>query len=227
LGEEDRRVFYQLIAGINSIAYTLGLGYVFITRGPVFRVLMRLARGERIGPPPSDQLVSRALTFGSAIAVITRHAMGALWICDPGLDPAGGWAGEQNGGQEYQHFFISNQLCGLIAATQTYYMVTYLTIRYCYPWLLQARPTDARDVQQLAGVARRGRIFLALTVSVPFLALFALVGINFNRIVMAVWAALGSSVAVWPTCSIWRFVPTWALWPPRLTPAANRRWATT
>lgn len=76
----------------------------------------------------------------------------------------------------------------MVAATQSYYVVTFFSVRYCYPWLLQARPLDAREV---AGLARRGRFFLALTVSVPFVALSALVLINFDRTVIGALGAIG------------------------------------
>ena len=86
---------------------------------------------------------------------------------------------------------MSNLLCGMIAATQSYFIVTFLSVRYCYPWLLAAHAADARDVGDLAEVARRGRIVLALTLSIPFVALAALVLVAFQRPVIGGLGGLG------------------------------------
>jgi hypothetical protein len=66
----------------------------------------------------------------------------------------------------------------MIAATQSYYVVTFFAVRYCCPWLLQARPPDARGVTDLADQANRDRIFLGLTFSVPFVALFSVLALS-------------------------------------------------
>jgi len=129
-------------------------------------------------------LVRRCLTLGSATAVITA----LLWTTSGFVIPAwihyGAGSTSQLSAEHYRHFVVSNLLCGMIAATQSYYVVTFLSVRFCYPWLLQARHTDAREVGELESVARRGRILLALTVAVPFLAFAALLMINFNRLVI-------------------------------------------
>jgi eukaryotic-like serine/threonine-protein kinase len=192
LGDEDQRVFFHAqIAIINGMAYTIGLGYVFYTRGRLFRTLARLARGQRVEPPPSREMVRRCLTFGAAVAVITA----LLWTLSGFIFPT--WmqlsAGptSQLSARHYTHFIVSNLLCGMIAATQSYFIVTFLSVRYCYPWLLAAHAADARDVGDLAEVARRGRIVLALTLSIPFVALAALVLVAFQRPVIGGLGGLG------------------------------------
>jgi eukaryotic-like serine/threonine-protein kinase len=191
LSPDDLRVFFQLIAGINSMAYAIGLGYIFYSRGRVFRVLSRLAGGEKVEPPPTADTVRQLLTFGNATAVITA----LLWLVSGFVIPAwirfGAGTSSTLAAQDVSHFIVSNLLCGLIAATQSYYVVTFLSVRYCFPWLLKARPSDARDVADLADVARRGRIFLGLTVSVPFLAISALVQIRGEQTVIGILGAIG------------------------------------
>ena len=192
LSTEEQRVFFNFqIVGINSIAYTLGLGYVCYTRGKVFRTLSRLARGEKIEPPPTSVMVRRCLTLGSATAMITA----ILWAVSGFVFPLwihfGAGTTSELTAQHFTHFVVSNLLCGMISATQSYYVVTFFAVRFCYPWLLSARPPDAREVNDLANLARRGRVFLALTVAVPFLALSALVLINFDRAVIGALGAIG------------------------------------
>ena len=192
LSSADQRVFFNFqIVVVNAIAYSVGLGYVLYTRGEAFRALNRLARGQKVEPPPSADVVRRCLTLGSATAVITA----LLWTTSGFIFPAwihyGAGSTSQLSAEHYRHFVVSNLLCGMIAATQSYYVVTFLSVRFCYPWLLQARPTDAREVNELESVARRGRILLALTVAVPFLAFAALLMINFNRLVIGGLTGIG------------------------------------
>ena len=200
LGPDDQRVFRLQILVINAVAYTIGLGYVCLTRGKLFMTLERLARGEKVDPPPSAELVRRCLTLGLATATITA----ALWATSGFVFPA--WiqldtgTNSQLSSRHFTHFVVSNLLCGLVAATQSYYVVTFLAVRFCYPWLVRARVPDAREIGDLAKLSRRGRISLALTVSVPFLALSALVLINFDRSVIAALSGiglLGCGLAYW------------------------------
>ncbi|HEY2893510.1 MAG TPA: serine/threonine-protein kinase, partial [Pirellulales bacterium] len=85
LGPEDQRVFQGEILGVNLIAYSIGLGYVCVTRGPVFMALARLAGGKKVDPPPSIEMARRSLTLGRATAVITA----VLWSISGFVVP--GW----------------------------------------------------------------------------------------------------------------------------------------
>jgi hypothetical protein len=191
LSPNEQHTFSNQIMTVNSVAYGVGLGYVVLTRGRMFAALMRLARGEKLAEPPSLEMKRRCLSFGAAVAMITA----ALWAVSGFIFPA--WmqfgAGEASRLEpmHYAHFIVSNLLCGMIAATQSYYVVTFLALRYCYPWLLSARAPDANEAADLAALLRRSVFFLAWTVSVPFLALGALVLINFDRPVMGALGLLG------------------------------------
>jgi hypothetical protein len=174
LGPASQELFFgSQILAVNGIAYTIGLGYIVGTRWRLFGTLMRIVRGEKV-EPPSAEMVRRCLKLGAATAVVSA----ALWSVSGFVFPT--WIrygaagmGELSAGA-YVHFVVSNLLCGLIAATQSYYVVTFLAVRVCYPWLLKAHPADARELPELAKLARLGRIVFGLTVLVPFLALAAL-----------------------------------------------------
>ena len=200
LGPEDKQVFYLEIMVVNSVAYSIGLGYVCWTRGKLFATLAQLASGEKVEPPPSIELVKRCLTLGAATAMITA----ILWALSGFVIPAwmhfGAGTTSQLESEHFAHFVVSQLLCGLVSATQSYYVITFFSVRFCYPWLVKARVPDAREITELAALAQRGRVFLALTVSVPFLAMAALVLINFDRSVMAglcVIGLLGCGLAYW------------------------------
>jgi hypothetical protein len=189
LSDEAQQLFFgSQIAAVNSIAYALGLGYIVGTRWRLFGTLARLAGGGKLEAPPSIDLVRRCLRLGAATAVISA----LLWAVSGFVFPT--WlrygAGELSAAH-YVHFVVSNLLCGLIAATQSYYVVTFLAVRICFPWLVQARPADGRELPELANLARLGRIVLGLTVLVPFLALAALLLNDVQRPVIGAIAATG------------------------------------
>jgi hypothetical protein len=189
LSDEAQQLFFgSQIAAVNSIAYALGLGYIVGTRWRLFGTLMRLAGGGKLAAPPSIDLVRRCLRLGAATAVISA----LLWTVSGFVFPT--WlrygAGELSAAH-YVHFIVSNLLCGLIAATQSYYVVTFLAVRICFPWLVQARPADGRELPELANLARLSRIVLGLTVLVPFLALAALLLNDVQRAVIGAIAATG------------------------------------
>jgi serine/threonine protein kinase len=200
LGEQARHVFFgEQIMAVNSIAYTIGLGYIVRTRWQTFRALTTLARGKQLEEPPSYEMMRRCLRLGAATAAISA----ALWTVSGFVFPTWLRFGDSNApisAAAYVHFVISNMLCGLIAATQSYYLVTYLSLRVCFPWLLQARGPDARVLPELGHIARLGRSVLGLTVSVPFLALAALLVNDVARDVLGAIAAtgfLGCALGYW------------------------------
>ena len=192
LSTADQQVFlrFQLL-GVNSVLYLTGVSYVVYTRGAMLATLYRLSHGKKVEPPPSADLVRKCLTFGSTVAVLSA----VLWAVSGFMFPA--WmqfgAGPESRLEpaHYAHFIVSNLLCGTIAATQTYYVITFLSVRYCYPWLMQARAADADDVAHLADLVRRGRIMLGITFSVPFIAIAAAVLINFEQEVIAALGGVG------------------------------------
>jgi eukaryotic-like serine/threonine-protein kinase len=183
--------FGSQILVVNSCAFTLGLGYILVTRWKMFRTLARLAGGKKVELQPSTRLVRQCLTLGATTAVVSV----TLWTVSGFIFPT--WmryfaadVAQLTPGQ-YVHFVVSNMLCGLIAATQSYYVVTYLSVRLCFPWLLQARPADARELPELSNLAQLGRIVLGATVLVPFLSLAALLLNDVQKAEIGAIAATG------------------------------------
>jgi hypothetical protein len=180
------------LLAINLAGYTLGLGYICTTRGRLFMTLAKLARGQRVTPPVSLDLVRRSLTLGAATAGVTA----ILWSISGFIFPTwihyGAGAMSRLSGEDYAHFVLANLLCGMIAATQSYFVVTFLSIRNCYPWLMQGRPEDAREIGELAQLARVGRMVFGVTVALPFIALAALLMIGDSaKAVIGGLAAIG------------------------------------
>src|SRR5690606_21833939 len=138
LGTEAKQLFFGWqVAIVNAIAFSVGLGYIVVTRWQTFRTLSQIAgREPPPGPIPLD-VVRRCLRLGAATAGISA----CLWAISGFVFPT--WLRFGAGGEslisaeQYMHFVVSQMLCGLIAATQSYYVVTFLAVRIDYPWLLQ------------------------------------------------------------------------------------------
>jgi hypothetical protein len=190
LGSEEQRVFFRSqILVVNSVLYIIGVGYIIKTRGRLLQSLSRLARGKPV-EPPSDDMLRKCLTFGSAVGMISV----LLWGVSGFIFPT--WMEYRLGSHDitpdhFRHFVVSNMLCGVIAATQSYYVVTFLTVRYSYPWLLQTRAIGSLDANDLADLVRRGRVVLGITMSIPFIALAAVVVLNFDRLVIGALGGVG------------------------------------
>jgi serine/threonine protein kinase len=205
LGTDEQRVFFRSqILVVNSVLYLIGSGYIIYTRGRLLQTLSRLARFRRV-EPPSDEMMRKCLTMGSAVAMVSV----VLWGVSGFIFPT--WMQYRLGSEHnittehFRHFVVSNMLCGVIAATQSYYVVTFLAVRYGYPWLMQARAIASLDAGDLADLVRRGRVVLGITMSIPFVALSAVVLLNFDRLVIGALGGVGlvgCGLAYWLDLSI-------------------------
>ena len=75
-------------------------------------------------------------------------------------------------------FLLSQLLFGVTASTLTYFIVSFLVIRYFYPRLLARDLAEPQEAVQLVKISQRMWIYTLLAFSVPFGAL--LVYTNFN-----------------------------------------------
>ena len=117
-----------------------------------------------------------------------------LWLFS-----VGGATPEHN--KLYLYFFLSQVVCGLMAATQEFFMLAVVALQGFYPPLIEAEQTgdELVWVNQLLSLKRRANIYLGLAVIAPFLAVMtlALTGLEIQMAmaVMPVIGILGSFVA--------------------------------
>ncbi len=183
--------FWQAVGVINTVSYAIGLGVVLWVARRAFRAAQQLAAGRPAVPPVDGRTIDRCLHIGDLAAATAA----SLWIVSGPLFPA--WielaVGPSAGvsGETYLHFAISDALSGLIAATQSFYITTFLAIRLCYPPLLQAEPVEAGEVQRLAALAWRSRVYFAVAVAVPFVAVTAAAFMRDDRQPIMVLSCVG------------------------------------
>lgn len=93
---------------------------------------------------------------------------------------------------DYAHFVASQTLCGLIAASLTYFFVMFVCVRCLYPVLLAAQAGTREDSRDLALAAKRVPLYIGMAVATPFLAVTFLVLINTDlRAAFGVLGGLG------------------------------------
>ncbi len=154
---------------INTVCYSLGIGTVLSIGWSVFTAV-------RPNPPPLTAgalTVTRArcLRLGDYLAVTVI----ALWVASgiilpPWLTLMRTQADAPVRLASIVHFFLSQCLCGLIATTMSYFILTFIGVRYFYPRLIARELPEHSDVDQLAGLSRRIWLYYLLAVAAPFLA---------------------------------------------------------
>jgi hypothetical protein len=151
----DQRVFFLQLLIVNGIAYAWGVAMALYLCWPVV-VSMRELRSPhdrpRATPRRLARLRARTLWLGDY----------AAWICAIDWAFSGfvfpSWMQAQVGANTaittslYVHFVVSQALCGLIAATLTFFMVTLGALRTCYPRLVgpAAGPTPQPNERDTA-----------------------------------------------------------------------------
>jgi len=73
------------------------------------------------------------------------------------------------------HFFLSLTLCGLIAATYPFFLVSFLSVRVFYPALLRKNLAAETDSQTLVAMGKKTGVFLLASAVVPALGVLSCV----------------------------------------------------
>lgn len=179
-----------LLVAINAGAYLVGIGVLTF----IGRQVVRAGR-ERGADSPDDvkriaRLRRRSLVLGDYVFWVSITA----WIGTGIVIPI--WLKWLKGAEAppdtmHVHFMASTTLCGLIAATLSFMLITLLSLRLVYPQFLQDGG-DVGDTGHLTRLARRISVFMAVSVAVPFLSIILLAVIDTQvKWVIGVTAGVG------------------------------------
>ncbi|HET6882154.1 MAG TPA: serine/threonine-protein kinase [Pirellulales bacterium] len=177
LTPEAQQVFKLQLAVINPIAYSLAVTWLLWLAWPIVRGVYRRRIGQ--GEPPAERAEERrrCLRIGEYVAWVSTFAYIVcgvaflLWLkldqrTERGMAP-----------DKYAAFFTALVVCGLMAATLSFFCVTFVAVRALYPRLVDADANDATAARELAGLARRSGLYFLAAVSVPFIAVLAVVAL--------------------------------------------------
>ncbi len=91
----------------------------------------------------------------------------------------------------YIYFFFSQIAYGLIASTETFFLMTFFSVRSFHPMLVQLDQPDLEDGARLLRLDRRVVWYLAMAIAAPLLAVVTVTFMKFN--------ASGDLLAKWAT----------------------------
>jgi eukaryotic-like serine/threonine-protein kinase len=174
---EPKILFDQVVGVVNGIFFPLGLFLLGLMIWPVRHGLRRLREGTPLEPADLARRRLRALRLGQITAVLCVAcwlAAGVVWpviLTDRVGPPA-------QPTEIYTHFVASFVVCGLIAATYPYFLVTYRTVRVMYPALLGTAGPGPADRPALRRVERELGVYRVLAAAIPLAAVGLAVGVR-------------------------------------------------
>lgn len=170
MGDQAREVFLdRLLVTVNVVAYSVGIALCLFCALPVLRGISQLNRGRPPTPERAARLRRHALKLGDYIAGISMTE----WIISGVAFPLALRA--QFDASGYVQFMISQVMCGLMASSIAFFLVTFICVRNLYTRLILPEPQGGSDAAALARLHLRTWFYFGATVVVPFVGVIALV----------------------------------------------------
>ena len=188
----------QQVVTINIACYTIGILWGCWLAWPVLKTVRWMNWRRPIDISRLPAVRHRSLWLGD----YTSWMGYALWIISGLVFPL--WlmaVGDSRPGDMrlYAEFFISQVVCGLIAASQDFFTIATVAVEGFYPLFIETGRADEGAVDELLRLKRRANIYLGLAVAAPFLAVMTLaiggVTLQWAMTVMPIIGIVGSLAA--------------------------------
>ena len=176
----DEGLFKLVILAVNGFFFPFGLFVLGWMIWPVRTALRRLRSGDPVDAAELARRRVRALGLGR----ITAAACVGCWLGAGVVWPTVLWLREgppQPGTGLVLHFMASFVVCGLIAATYPYFLVTYRTVRVLYPALLGRDGPGSADGPALRRVERELGVYRVLAAAIPLAAVGLIVSFGVTK----------------------------------------------
>jgi hypothetical protein len=188
LNTPAQEVFQNIqLAVVNVTAYSIGITLAVMAAWPVMNGVKALANGRDIERARLPALRNRCLWLGDYVAWIGI----ALWTVTGAVFPT--WLQAATDAQlkphHYVHFITSQGLCGIIAATGVFFLLTGLCVAVYYPVLLRPDLGNPGETASLVSLTRRSSVYFAVAMAAPFLSLIPLAFVDLQ--VRTVFVVLG------------------------------------
>jgi len=175
---EAEALFDPAIYIINALFFPVGMFLFFLAIRPTLRGLRSLREAAPIDPADLSSRRLWTLQLGRCAAgscVICWVIAGLIFPITlrvlAGPPPQGSVV--------YLHFLMSLVVCGLIAGTYPYFLVTFIAVRVYYPALLARRGPSPQDKLALVSVDRKLGLYRAGATAIPFVGVgLALLALN-------------------------------------------------
>jgi serine/threonine protein kinase len=171
---EAPTIFWRTQFCINVVAFPTGLILGALLAWPVIRSMRHgITAADNV-----DQIRKRCLHLGNNLALLGS----AEWLIAGIIYPiALNLSGAPLTTHLYAHFFISLALCGAIAATYPFFLVTWIAVRAYYPRLLTGNTIPVSDVDSLQAIHRMTWRYLALAAALPLMGVMLFVFLTEGR----------------------------------------------
>jgi hypothetical protein len=150
------------------------VGWLVWLAWPVLEGVLRRRLGKSEDPAHRAEQRRRCLRIGEYVAWVTAGAWTVCGIVFPvwlRLD-------ERTAAlslDKYAVFFTDLVLCGLMAATLSFFCITFVAVRAFYPRLIDPDVNDPAALPSITSLARRSGFYFLAAVAVPFIAVLAAV----------------------------------------------------
>ncbi len=195
-------LFKELIIWINGIAFPVGLGLTGLLARPVFRLMRDLRNGDAVDLELRMKMWTRALNLGHYAAMIGI----VLWMIAGVAYPVSLHILIGNVPTEiYPRFIASLAICGLIAASYPFLIVTFISLRAYYPALLTLELLSRQNFQRLTKLGKLTLVYFVLAVLILFISLLVLMvststiddTAKFAMVTLCFAGIFGSALAFW------------------------------
>ena len=217
IGKLDRdayAVFIRQVFVVNPIAYLTAIVFLLALAMPIVRSVRARTLGQAVDPSELQKGRRRALSIGEWVAWVSA----VEWTFSGVVFPL--WLRLEMVSIEsrhYLHFLISQALCGLIAASSSFFVVSFLSTRAFYPALVDPQGRDPEALSQLRGLAQRTSVYFVVAVAAYFLSTFAVLWLadsTDDQLAIGALAGIGFPVfilAYWLSTAIRRNLETLAI----------------
>ncbi len=160
---DAKDVFMRVLVIINGIAFPLGIS---IAIAVAYRCALELKKPPNQRPRAGGRNV---MFLGNSMACLAL----SLWLISGLAYPISLHLG-LNGGVSlgvYVHFALSLALCGILAGTYPFFLVTLLCIRWFIPAMMRDQIIRGPQQADVSRLRHLNRLFLTLTAFVPLLGI--------------------------------------------------------
>ncbi len=185
-------VFWRTQLVINGTAFPIGLLICALVAWPVAAA----CRSASTSAASSERARQRSLLlghWGALLGILEWILAGiaypvAIYLAGISLTPHHGL-----------HFFTSLALCGMIAATYPFFLITAACVLHIYPRMVADSDTSLAEIDTLRRTQRRTRPYLALAAILPLagITLLVMLGQAQNRFALAVLSLGGLLGFLW------------------------------
>jgi len=179
--QQEQDAFWErLMPLVNGISWPLPILLLVAYAWPMLRALKQFRESNIADKDNWIRRGGRTLQLGLATAVVVFVGWLVCGIAFPwGVDiavPEG-----KLGSSHYVQFIVSQAMHALVAASGTYFLVTFLCVRAIYPRLIPHEPPPNNAGRDLAVVRRSNAFFMGLLGISPLLAILALATIFWDK----------------------------------------------